>query len=223
MSQITWNSKGYKKFDVEKANEYGIIANEAFAPIYPVIARQIVDRCRVLRGLCIDVGSGAANLALALAGITSLNLCALDFSRHIQEIARKNIAREGLNAQVIPIVGDVHRMPFRDGVASLIVSRGSMRFWRNKPAVFREFQRVLQPGGKGYVGGGIGDPGLNDHINREMIRLGMDRQGKDQPRTRKRDRTLWREIMTKAGFCRYEVISDATGFWVCFEKEEERR
>ena len=143
---------------LEKAKEYALIANEAFAPIYPVIARQIVDRCRVLSGLCIDVGSGAANLAMALAGITSLNLCALDFSPHIQAIARENIARERLGARVLPVVGDVHRMPFRDGVAALIVSRGSMRFWRNKPAAFREFRRVLQPGGTGYVGGGIGDP-----------------------------------------------------------------
>lgn len=223
MSQIIWNSKSYQKFDIEQAKEYGIIANEVFAPIYPVIAQQIVDRCQVTSGLCIDVGSGAANLSIALAGITSLNIYAMDFSRHIHEIARKNIEREGFDSQVIPVVGDVHRMPFYDGVASLIVSRGSMRFWRNKPAAFREFKRVLRPGGKGYVGGGIGDPRLDEQINREMIRQGMDRQGNRKFKSGKRDIALLKVVMEKAGYCRYEIINDASGFWVCFEKEEERR
>ncbi len=100
MSHISWNSKGYEKFDEQRAGEYAAIANEVFAPIYPVIAGQILERCGVKNGLCIDVGCGPANLSLALAKLTSLSFCAMDFAPHILDFAQANIDREGLAARV---------------------------------------------------------------------------------------------------------------------------
>jgi ubiquinone/menaquinone biosynthesis C-methylase UbiE len=223
MTRIGWNSKSYKKFDEERAGEYAIIANEVFAPIYPVIAQQIMDRCGVSEGLCVDVGCGPANLALALAKITSLTFYAMDFSGHILDLARENIVREGLTARVTTVEGDVHRMPFADGIASLIVSRGSMRFWRNRPAAFREMRRILRPGGKGYVGGGLGSSLLAEEINREMIRRGADWQNKPKPKMRKKDTVEWEVVMEKAGITKYEIVRDDSGSWVYFEKEEERQ
>lgn len=221
MTKIGWNSKSYRRFDRERAGEYAAIANEVFAPIYPVIARQILDRCGVTDGLCIDVGCGPANLAIALAGITSLDFCAMDFSPDILRLGLENIAREGLGGRVTPVAGDVHRMPFADGIASLVVSRGSMRFWRNRPAAFREMRRVLRPGGRGFVGGGLGSRELADRINEEMIRRGADWRNKPTPKVTKKDTAEWSEIMEKAGFARYQVIRDDSGSWVWFEKEGE--
>lgn len=219
MTRIGWNSKTYKRFDQDRAGEYAAIANEVFAPIYPVIARQILERCGVREGLCVDVGCGAANLAIALAKITSLDVCAMDFSPPILELGQENIKREGLEDRVTAIAGDVHRMPFADGVASLVISRGSMRFWRNRPAAFREMRRVLRPGGKGYVGGGLGSRELADQINEEMTRRGADWKNKPTPKVRKKDTAEWGEIMRKAGFSRFELIRDDSGSWVCFENE----
>lgn len=221
MTRIGWNSKTYKRFDEERAGEYAAIANEVFAPIYPVIARQILERCSVTEGLCVDVGCGPANLAIALARITSLDFYAMDFSPHILELGRENIVREGLAGRVTPVAGDVHRMPFADGIASLVVSRGSMRFWRNRPAAFREIRRILKPGGRGYVGGGLGSRELAEEINREMVRRGAEWRNKPTPKVRKKDTAEWRVIMEKAGFARYEVIRDDSGSWICFEKEGE--
>jgi ubiquinone/menaquinone biosynthesis C-methylase UbiE len=221
MTRIGWNYKSYKRFDEDRARDYSVIANEVFAPIYPVIAQQIMDRCGVSEGLCIDVGCGPANLAIALAKITSLTFYAMDFSGHILDSARENIERERLAARVTPVEGDVHRMPFANGIASLIVSRGSMRFWRNRPAAFREIRRVLKPGGRGYVGGGLGSRELAEEINREMIRRGADWGNKPKPDVRKKDATEWAVIMEKAGFTRYELIRDDSGSWICFEKDEE--
>ena len=144
---------------------------------------------------------------------------AMDFSPHILDFAQANIDREGLGARVSTVVGDVHRMPFPDRVASLIVSRGSMRFWRNRPVAFREMWRVLEPGGKGYVGGGLGSSKLAEEINREMIRRDAEWQNKPKPHSGKNDAAEWRELMAKAGFSRYEVIRDDSGSWVYFEKE----
>ena len=219
MGQTTWNSRGYKKFDEARAREYGVIANEVFAPIYPVIAERIKARCGAEDGLCVDVGTGPANLAIALAKLTRLRLCAMDFSRHIYGIAKGNIEREGLSERVMPAVGDVHRMPLRDGVASLIVSRGSLRFWRNKPLAFTEMKRVLMSGGKGFVGGGMGSAELGEAISREMIKRGAHWQNKPVRRTEKKDRTYWKGILDKVGFSYYEITQDDSGFWIYFEKE----
>lgn len=212
------NSKTFRKFDEEKAREYAVIANEVFAPIYPVIAAQIMARCNVGTGLCIDVGTGPANLAIALAKSTSLNFCVMDLSWDILDLARENIGREGLAGRVSPVAGDVHRMPFQDGIASLVVSRGSMRFWRNRPAAFREFARILRPGGKGYVGGGLGSSVLAEEISQEMIRRGAEWQNKPKTKFRKSDSAEWEVIMEKAGFSEYEVICDDSGTWIYFEK-----
>jgi ubiquinone/menaquinone biosynthesis C-methylase UbiE len=214
----TWNSRGYNRFDIEEAREYAAFAAEVFAPIYPVMARQIDERCGVKEGLCIDIGSGAGHLAIALAKATSLRVCAMDFSGPILAIARENIAREGLAERVRPVAGDVHRMPFREGTASLIVSRGSMRFWRNKPAALREVRRVLKTGGMGYVGGGAGNAELSEEIGRKMAEREPERQTRPFKRSGQRDARRWSEIMKKAGYSRYEIICDDSGFWVFFEK-----
>jgi ubiquinone/menaquinone biosynthesis C-methylase UbiE len=220
MAEVKWNSRNFKKFDLERAKEYAEIAKRVFAPIYPVIAQQIMDRCRISEGVCIDVGTGPANLAIALAKITGLKTYAMDFSWHIFPMARENIEAEGLLGRVIPVVGDVHRMPFQDNAASLIVSRGSMRFWRNKPAAFGEIHRVLRPGGKGYVGGGLGSSKLGEEISVEMIK--RDARWKKSPKKKYRTRNVayFQKILRKAGFDQHEIILDDSGFWVYLEKEQ---
>jgi ubiquinone/menaquinone biosynthesis C-methylase UbiE len=219
MNKIAWNSRGYKKFDVERAQEYARIANEVFAPIYPVIADRIIERCAVLDGLCIDVGSGPANLAVAVAKRTNLIACAMDFSSHIFPMAMENITAAGLTGRITPIVGDVHRMPFREGTAALVVSRGSMRFWKNKPAAFREIRRVLKAGGKGYVGGGAGSTELNEEIGRRMSAFNKGRDDRPKFRYRRNNVPYFEGVMAKAGFNRYEIINDDSGFWIYVEKE----
>jgi len=220
MNKIAWNSRGYKKFDVERAQEYARIANEVFAPIYPVIAERIIERCAIEDGLCIDVGSGPANLAVAVTKRTNMVTCAMDFSPHIFPMAMENIVAAGLIGRITPIVGDVHRMPFRESTATLVVSRGSMRFWKNKPAAFHEIKRVLKPGGKGYVGGGAGSTELNEEIGRRMSAFNKGHDDRPKFKYRKNNVPYFEGVMKKAGFNRYEIINDDSGFWIYVEKEE---
>jgi ubiquinone/menaquinone biosynthesis C-methylase UbiE len=220
MAEVRKNSKVYKKFDSKGAKEYAEIANQVFAPIYPVIAKQILDRCKIVKGLCIDVGTGPANLAIALAKITDLKTFAMDHSWHIFSMARENIKAASLVDRVIPVVGDVHRMPFQDNIVSLVFSRGSMRFWKNKPSAFREIHRVLLPGGKGYVGGGLGSSQLVEEINQGMIKWGKQWEKGSSRKSNKRDVAYLQEILSKAGFVHYEIILDDSGFWVYLEKED---
>jgi ubiquinone/menaquinone biosynthesis C-methylase UbiE len=218
MGSTGWNSKTYVKFNEERAREYADIACNVFAPIFPAIAGQIVERCRIVEGMCIDVGSGPANLAITLAEITDLRLYAMDYSWYIGKIAEENIAGKGMGSRVRSITGDVHRMPFRSNTASLIASRGSMRFWKNKPVAFGELYRVLRPGGRAYVGGGMGSSGLADAVALEMAKRDPNWSTRPKVQTRKRDSKHLADAMRRAGFASYEIIDDDSGFWLYMEK-----
>jgi hypothetical protein len=95
-----------------------------------------------------------------------------------------------------------------------------MRFWRNKPAAFREIHRILIPGGKGYVGGGLGSSQLGEEISQEMTRRGMPWEKRDNKKYKKRNVAYFHEILRKTRFVHYEIILDDSGFWVYLEKED---
>ena len=61
------------------------------APIYPIIAEQIVDELKIREGIAIHVGAGPAALSIAMARITNLEIYAMDISTEILEIAQKSI------------------------------------------------------------------------------------------------------------------------------------
>lgn len=218
MSHSGRDANNYRKFDAGRAAEFAAIANEVFAPVYPVIAGQILERCKVREGLCLDLGCGPANLSIALAKKSVLSFWSVDFSTEILQYARENIRQEGFEKRVTPLAADVHRLPFADGMASLVVSRGSMPFWRDRPAVFREIRRVLSPGGRCYVGGGLGSSRLAEEIGKEMVRRGADWQFRPKTRQGNHDLAEWRDIMEAAGITRYERILDDSGSWIYLEK-----
>ncbi len=220
MDNIVWNSRGYKKFDNERAEEYTRIANEVFSPIYSAIADQIIGFCSVTDGLCIDIGSGAANLSVEVTKKTNLITYAMDFSSNIFPFAKENIKASKLFDRIKPIIGDVHRMCFRDGIMDLVVSRGSMRFWKNKPAAFREIRRILKPGGKGYVGGGAGSAELSEEVGRRMKAVNKEWNQRPKFKYRRNDIPYFEKVMEKAGFNHFKIINDDSGFWVYLEKEK---
>ena len=140
----------------DDARQYDEFTRTTFARIYPVIANQILDRTGIAKGTCLDVGSGPAPLAIAIALLSDLSVTALDSSREMHTLAMENIRARGLAQRVIPVTGDVHAIPAGDGAFDLVVSRGSYHFWSDLPAAFREIHRVMKPGGFAYIGGGYG-------------------------------------------------------------------
>jgi ubiquinone/menaquinone biosynthesis C-methylase UbiE len=219
--EIKWNSKGYVKFSRKKASEYDTIARKIFAPIYPVIAGQMVESTGIREGLCLDIGTGPGDLAIAIAKITDCRIYAMDFSIPVIQIASAKIHREGLNGRVQAITGDVHKIPFRTNTVDLVVSRGSIRFWRNRPAAVREIARVLKPGGKCRIGGGLGSREMAAQISQKM-RENNFADWTDRPHGRKGRSNVgdWKNILYKAGIARYGIVRDDSGFWISFEKEE---
>jgi ubiquinone/menaquinone biosynthesis C-methylase UbiE len=194
------------------------ITKTIFAPLYPVIARQIVEGCKITEGICIDLGSGPAPLAIALAKITDLKIYALDISEEMYKLAKENIKAEGLSKRITPIVGDVQALPFDDNFADLLVSRGSLFFWEDKVKAFKEIYRTLKPSGMTYIGGGFGTAELEDKITKEMEERDSDWKRDVKERLGKRSVERFRGALREIKIQNYEIIHDDSGLWVLIRK-----
>lgn len=146
-----------------------VTARLVFKKVYPFLAQHIVSKYGITKGWCLDAGSGPASLAIALAGITDFKIIALDIEPEMAEIATANIAEAGFGRRILPVTSDVHNIPFRDSHFDLIVSRGSVFFWEDRPAALRELYRVLKPGGVIYCGGGMGSEEIRHEAERVIM------------------------------------------------------
>ena len=135
---------------------FDIVATALFKNVYRLLARQIYGDFGINEGVCIDVGSGPCGLSIELAKITDLQFFALDIDPAVFPIARRKLNEARLMHRFSLVTGDAQNMPFKDGLADLIISRGSFLFWDDQVAGFREVYRVLKPGGIAFVGGGMG-------------------------------------------------------------------
>ncbi len=75
--------------------EFDKIAREVFAPIYPVIAEQIIARTGINKGCCLDIGCGGGYLGLALAQITELEMVLFDELAEMLDLAQGYIHDRG--------------------------------------------------------------------------------------------------------------------------------
>jgi ubiquinone/menaquinone biosynthesis C-methylase UbiE len=191
------------------AEEFDWVARNIFAPVYPVIAGQIKEKTGISEGFCIDLGCGGGYLGIALAGITDMNILLLDESPEMISIARHNLAASGLERRVWAVTADVHSIPLADDTADLVVSRGSVFFWKDKGAAFREIRRVLKPGGRAYIGGGMGSSELMQEIGGEMKAMNRDlgMNGKSSEK-------MYQEVLRSAGFVDFTVRRGDAGFWI---------
>lgn len=194
------------------------ITKTVFAPLHPVVARQIVERCRIKEGICIDVGSGPAPLAISLAKITDLKIYALDVLEEMCRLAEKNIETEGLSKKITTVTSDVHDMPFPDNFADLIVSRGSVFFWEDKAGAFEEIYRVLKPNGRTYIGGGFGTAELRGKVTREMEKIFPGWKKDVKERLGKNTVETFKDALNDAKISNYDVINDDSGLWIVIEK-----
>jgi len=201
----------------KSAEGFARVAREVFAPIYPVIAEQALAWSGIRNGIALDVGSGPGLLSLALTEKSSLSIIALDADPAMSRIARTTAAESA--GRVVPVTGDVHCMPIRDNTISLIVSRGSIYFWEDRPRAFREIERVLRPGGVGFIGGSFGTPELRETIFTKMRRRNPNwdsdvarRSGRATPDTLRRE-------LAESGVAHARIREEEEGMWVEIKKD----
>lgn len=135
-----------------------------FRKIYPMIAEQVIERTGIRSGLCIDLGGGPGMLGIRIAQASQLRVVVVDPQAECIDLAKENIAEHGMRHRVMAQAGRAEALPFRDGAADLVVSRGSIYFWQDQCRGLREVFRVLRPGGWAWIGGGFGNRQLRDEI-----------------------------------------------------------
>jgi ubiquinone/menaquinone biosynthesis C-methylase UbiE len=203
-----------------EARQYDTFANTDFARVYPVIAHQILERTGITEGTCLDIGSGPASLALALATLSDLRVTALDSSPEMFELAKKNVQMRNMEEKVVPMTGDVHAIPTEDATFNLIVSRGSYHFWEDLVVAFSEINRVLKPDGMAYIGGGYGSSRIRDEVLASRKERGIvdDAAHPARIRFRKYRPGEIEDSIHRAGIMDYHIINDDSGFWIVIKK-----
>lgn len=205
------------------AKDFDQRARTVFKPVYPLIADQILAYTGITQGTCLDMGCGGGYLGLALARKSNLYVRFLDQNSDMLAIVEKNLAEEGLAGRGEALLANVEDIPLPDASVDLAVSRGSVFFWEDHAAAFREIYRVLAPGGMTYIGGGFGSAKIKQDIGRQL-----DRQDQDGDKWRdmvKRNmgpemRRRFENGLTQADIPKYEIRqSKEEGTWIVINKQ----
>jgi ubiquinone/menaquinone biosynthesis C-methylase UbiE len=196
---------------------YNTVALEINAPIYTYYAGRILEKTGIDLGTCLDVGCGGGYLGLALAGITRLDFIFLDQSPEMLRCAEENIALSGLTTRARTLRGRVQAIPLAEASVDLGISRGSVPFWNDLQAAFREIHRVLKIGGCVYIGGGLGDPNTRAAVQERMRRKYPEWQQKRHQPPR-HDNNHYSDALTAAGINPFVVTRNDEGLWITFRK-----
>lgn len=211
-----------KKMNVSGYDE---TARGVNAPMYDYYAKVIKEKTGITKGVCIDAGSGGGYMGLALAKITDLDFIFLDISPEMLEKAKLHIVEDGLQKRGKTLHADVHSIPLPDGSINLVISRGSIPFWKDPATALKEIYRVLVPGGMAYIGGGRGTPEVKAQIEAKRKELGMKPQDGSKPdkgRTEKSPGKFpqrnYEEILKNAGITKYSLNRGDDGMWIQVRK-----
>ena len=194
---------------------------EIWRKIYPLLAQQIIDDYQIKRGRCVEIGSGDGKLGLELAERSALHVYMVDVNGDVLEKALSKAWNSGLSHRISPIQANVERLPFADDFADLIVSRGSIFFWNDKPRGLSEIYRILKTDGVAFVGGGLSRY-MSEAEREEFLRVRTAELKDEQSRKeweRVRSRDYFQQILRQAGIPSFKLIFDPPGRWAEIIKE----
>ena len=130
------------------------------SPVYAPLAEWLVERfdLKEKTGIGIDLGSGTGDLIVELAQRTpGLHWINADIDPSRFGIFYEKAKAAGVSERVSAQWSDAGNMPYRDGYADIVVSRGSFPFWSDLKAGLSEVNRILKPGGIAYIGRGFSE------------------------------------------------------------------
>ena len=204
----------------EKALDYDRFAMEFFAPLYPFVAEKAVSRSGIRSGNLLDIGCAGGHLGLAVMDRGDFYGTFSDINPESLKLAEKRLEERGLRGRTVTC--DVQDMPFEKETFDLIVSLGSMPFWKDQKKAFEEIWRVLAPGGRAYIGVGYGSSELREQIRKKMNKKEGVKAG---PRSRGKETMMYpdngpyEKILGELGAYYRIFDNDDEGRWFLFGKK----
>lgn len=200
---------------------------------YEYVARDVIEICNPTEGIWVDLGSGAGPVGFALGELSESFLVLVDPDHDALAEATSRARRSARENCTLAVHGCAEDLPLADNSVDLVVSRGSIFFWDDRAAGIREVHRVLRPGGKAMLGGGLG----RDYpawARQEFIRRKRESQRRKGPEAMREFREIrksdtFQRWAREAGLSDFRVIGEGglapedadagVGIWLLFKKE----
>jgi ubiquinone/menaquinone biosynthesis C-methylase UbiE len=100
----------------------------------------------------LDVGAGTALIPIEICRRhDNVSITALDLSSEMLVLARRNIARAGMEDCIEPALQDAKELPYRDAVFDAVISNSIVHHIPAPSEALAEMARVLRPGGVLFV------------------------------------------------------------------------
>lgn len=95
----------------------------------------------------LDVATGPAGVALALAARLPARITGLDLSEDMLGEGRRNVTAAGLDDRIALVLGQGERLPFPDATFDALTFTYLLRYVSDPAATLAELARVVRPGG----------------------------------------------------------------------------
>lgn len=196
--------------DGGRAADYKEGAGKRMMPSYISVAKTVAADYAAGATNCLDLGCGPGQLTVEVAKASGLEVTGLDIEPEAIDFAVQYGKECGLDSRMRWVAADVHALPFPDNSFDVVMSRGSIFFWRDQATALREIMRVLKPGGWAYLGGGSG---------RFLSPEEAEKTHQPTPRSFNFPFPLDNvpELMARAGISDYRHITEG-GTWIEFRK-----
>lgn len=200
---------------------------------YQTVAEDVIAFCGD-RGsrIWVDLGSGPGGLGLALLEkLRGTTMVLMDPNADALRRALDAARQRGVGSRTVAVIGSAESIPLPDQSVDVVISRGSFYFWQDRAQGLREIGRILRPGGRAMIGGGLGST-YPQWARQEFIR--RRRESTKSPQAagefaEARSPETFRRLATEAGLPSFEVVGEGgltaddpntgIGIWLRFTKE----
>ena len=201
---------------------------------YKTVAQDVIAFCGTSGGrVWVDLGSGPGGVGLALLeSLTDGIMVLVDPADVALRQALDSARARSLSARAVAVVASAESIPLPDESVDMVVSRGSFCFWQDRAQGLREVWRILRPGGRAMIGGGLGSR-YPQWARNEFVRGRLESAAAKGPEAARRfaeerSPATFRRLAAEAGLPAFEVMGEGgleadepktgIGIWLRFTK-----
>ncbi len=129
-------AKWYAKTTLKDIHRHQLMAEQVYRKISP-------------GGSVLEIAPGPGYFCIELAKLGNFKITGLDISRSFVEMARKNAAKAGVQAEFRQ--GDAANLPFEDNTFDFIFCQAAFKNFTHPVKAIAEMYRCLRPGGTATI------------------------------------------------------------------------